>query len=138
MKLLERSFWKKIDAFLQLDFIGRVENSAGVGWGDVHYCHGSPGWIELKATKKFPNKIKFEPGQPIWLERYWNAGGYCFIWLYVEQENTVYIWLGRHAKALGESGGTREIKPFLEIEVNAQGWAELNNKFDFGFFHEIS
>lgn len=126
----EQSFWTKIRDNLKLDFIERFENSIAPGWPDVHYCHGdNSGWLELKVEKKFPNKIKFEKAQPNWLTRYWSAGGYCYIWLYVEDTNTIYIWQGKYARTLNESGGTKKAPIFLEIKANSQGWVQLYDIF---------
>lgn len=139
MKQNESDFWKKIkDNLSAVDFIERVENRAAPGWPDVHYCHGpNAGWIELKAEYKFPNRIDFEPGQPIWLERYWNAGGDCFIWLFVETENKIYIWLGKHAKALSESGGTKEVDPYMVVKVDQKGWIEIYDIFKLNPIHQL-
>jgi hypothetical protein len=53
--------------------------STGVGVPDTHYCFagGRAGWIENKVTDTF--KIKVQPGQIGWLERYSRLGGRCFV-----------------------------------------------------------
>ena len=126
MSKKESWFWGKIRDNLKLDFMKRVENKVEPGWPDVHYLHKAlSGWIELKYEAKFPRKIDFEPGQPIWLDNYFRNGGCCYVWLYVEKDNTIYIWLGCHAKELNELGGTEKVKPFAQVQMNARGWLEL-------------
>jgi len=115
---------------LKLDFIGRVENECGSGWSDVHYMHnGYGGWIELKAEDKFPDRIKFEPAQPNWLTKYWGAGGICYIFLKVKENNSIYIWDGKFARELNHKGGTKIIKPLFVAKDNPQGWGEIRELF---------
>lgn len=126
----EAKFWQKLKKFFLIEFLERVENEVGVGWPDVHGVQdGFPFWIELKAEKKFPNKIKYQPGQPNWLTRYWEVGGFCYTFLYVEDQNKLYIWIGKHARELNKKGGTRDVKPMLEIICNEKGWLELLEMF---------
>jgi len=104
----------------------RVEHAIESGWPDVHYSHENySGWIELKSKKKFPSKIKFEPAQPIWLDKYHKAGGSCYVFLQVMDEGLIYVWSGRDAYLLNEVGGCREVEPLMVTKNDASGWAEL-------------
>ena len=126
----ESWFWGKLKDNLNLEFLKRVENKLEPGWPDVHYSNdGYSGWIELKFEKKLPNRIRFEPGQPIWLANYWSSGGTCFVFLYVEETNEIYVWLGFNAPELNDAGGPRNIPPFMKVRMDARGWAELYQIF---------
>lgn len=130
MKKLEAKFWKKLKDNLKLDLLKRIENRVEPGWPDTHYIHdGYPGWMELKAAEDFPNKIDFEPAQPLWLEKYWNLGGVCYVLLHVVQEQAIYVWAGKFARDLYRSGGTHEVKPMLKVKTNTQGWIQLYEMF---------
>lgn len=53
--------------------------STGIGVPDCHYCFpsGRAGWIENKKTNTY--RLKVQPGQVGWLERYSRMGGRCFV-----------------------------------------------------------
>lgn len=109
----------------------RVEHAIESGWPDVHYCHqGQTGWIELKAELKFPSTIKYEPAQPIWLTNYWKAGGTCYTFLKVVEENKLYVWAGSFANDLNKPDGANLCKPMLVITMNEKGWLELYDMFN--------
>ena len=119
----EADLWKKIKHHLKLDYISRVENSIYLGWPDVFFLHkGKAGWIELKCEKNFPRRIKFEPAQPLWLSDYARIGGTCYVAVYVEAHDLVFIWDGIDAQRLNESGGPKEIKPLLSFIPNEEGF----------------
>ena len=126
----ESWFWGKIRDNLNLEYMKRVENKIEPGWPDVHYINNTfPGWIELKYEEKFPKRIDFEPGQPIWLSNYWEKGGTCFVFLYVRSENAIYVWLGFSAPELNDKGGPANIPPFMKVNMDSRGWVELYQLF---------
>ena len=126
----ESWFWGKIRDNLGLQYIKRLENRIEPGWPDTHFINnGNPGWIELKFEKNFPKRIKFEPGQPLWLSNYFDLGGTCYVFLYVESLNEIFVWLGFNAMELNEDGGPENIPPFMKVKMNERGWAELYQLF---------
>lgn len=126
----EQKFWKVLQKNFILDFMRRVEHAIESGWPDVHYSHnGHSGWIELKATHKFPSKIDFEPAQPLWLQKYWNAGGNCFVFLRVIEEGKIYVWAGKWAMDLDRPNGCHDVEPMLVIKEHERGWSELMEMF---------
>lgn len=126
----EQKFWQQMKKSFGLDLMKRVENSIEPGFPDVHYLHnGFGGWIELKAQAKFPNSIDFEPAQPLWLTKYWAAGGDCFLFLKVIEEQKVYVWAGCHAMKLDEKGGARAIPPLFVFDMDEKGWSEICDWF---------
>lgn len=126
----ESNFWKKLSKKLQLDFMGRVENSAGIGWPDVHYMNECrPGWIELKSENAFPNKIKFRPGQAMWMQNYSDRGGKgsVFLFLEVKSENAIYIWPGEVAQKLDQMG-TKAVPAFMRCDMSGESWPKSVKK----------
>ena len=115
---------------LALEFMERVENKLKPGMPDVHYLHEThAGWIELKAEETFPNRIDFEPAQPLWLSRYWNLGGVCYVMLHVTKEDTIYVWAGKFARELGQENGCHDVAPMLKVKCNKMGWQQLYELF---------
>ena len=51
------------------------------------------------------------------------------MFLYVANENAIYVWLGYHAKALNEAGGPSKIPPYMKVTMDARGWQELYQLF---------
>ena len=91
----EKNLWKKTREGL-LSVVGlpdnsltRYENYAGPGTPDVHYCvNGRSGWMEMKYIDGWPVKdatvVKidhFTPAQRTWLHDYNMAGGRCYVWI---------------------------------------------------------
>lgn len=100
--------------------ISRIENKVDTGWPDTFYTHNKKsGWIELKSEKTFPKRIDFEPAQPNWLTDYHKIGGTCYVFLHVEEENSIYIWTGADARKLNEA--TQGIKPLMKVKADQEG-----------------
>ncbi len=120
---IESDFWKRMKKMFLADWLERHENKVGSGTPDVHFMHRkNPGWIELKFEEKFPSRIDFQPGQPLWLYEYAKKGGRCFVFLYVKAEKSVYVWHGRDAIALNLPGGAKETKPFMVFDDERDSW----------------
>lgn len=126
----EKDLWAKIKDNLNLDYIKRIENELEPGWPDTFYMHDTHcGWAELKIEEKFPSKINFEPGQPIWLSNYYEMGGTCYIILYVKNINQLNVWSGKDAMILNVKGGTKVIEPVLCTAMNNLGWTKMYELF---------
>lgn len=126
----EQKFWKLLSDKFDLDFMRRVEHAIESGWPDVHYSHnGHSGWIELKASQKFPSSIDFEPAQPIWLDKYWNSGGNCFVMLHVIEKQKIYVWAGKFAFDLDKPNGCHDVEPMLVVKTHEKGFSELMEMF---------
>ena len=126
----ESRFWKDLKTNFRLSWMSRIENALGNGTPDVHYCHnGHSGWIELKAEQTFPNKIDFEPGQPLWHEKYWRSGGNCFVFLKVIDAQEIYIWSGKFAMDLAKPNGCHDVLPMLIVRMHEKGYKELYEMF---------
>ena len=118
----ESELWKKMKERLRLDMLSRVENKIESGWPDVFYTHNKKsGWIELKVERKFPSRIKFQKAQPNWLHDYAKIGT-CYVMLYVEIDNLIYIWDGKDARELNKDGGPSGIKPLLWFTCDREGF----------------
>ena len=101
----------------------------------VHYCHsGHPGWIELVVANEVPPKLDLTPGQISWHDKYWQAGGTCYIFLKILKTRRVYIWPGRFAKDLVKDGGCYNVKPMLDVRMHEKGWGELYEIFSLAEF----
>ena len=124
--MIESKFWEQMRQHLPIDYMERVENGVNNGMPDVHFLEsGLSGWMELKAEEKFPSKIDFQPGQPIWLDQYCKMGGTAFIVLHVKETGTIYIWEGLDAMTLKEKGGTMITTPILVVDRNQHGWEAI-------------
>lgn len=120
----ESGFWKKLRESLKLDMMERVENKIAAGWPDVFILHNEKTtWIELKIEKKFPARINFEPAQPNWLCDYSKIGGRCFVFLFVEDENLIYVWKGSDSRQLNKDA--RSVLPFFRLIADDEGFEYL-------------
>lgn len=122
----ESKFWKLLKANLDIKFLKRIENSVEPGWPDVFYKDGNSGFIELKAEQRLPSSIDFQPSQPNWLSQYSEAGGDCFVFLYVIEENTIYVWYGSQARELNKVDGARRVKPLFRAFADEECFKEIS------------
>lgn len=105
---LESSLWDLMKAGAQKNgaHAQRIESpSTGMGIPDVNCTYnGVDFWAELKVVKG--NQIKFQPGQPGWLQKRWAAQGLC--WIVARKtlgdSDTIYVWPGRDAVELSKKG----------------------------------
>lgn len=113
----ESKFWKKIRANTQQVRWQRLESpSTGGGIPDVVGAYkGTTAFIELKAVTR-GWRVKFEPEQPVWLHKWAQAGGVC--WVACERGQELYLWRGQDARKLrGED--LRTVEPALHWEYRS-------------------
>lgn len=102
------------------------------GTPDVNYAGG---WIELKATERWPVNRKtivkldhdLTPQQRIWLVKRWQAGGRAFVLLTIEGD-----WLLFRgevaAKVIGSTNGAKL------IEASLMTWPSIPNYMQLGHY----
>lgn len=105
--------------------INRVENKASLSMPDLEGMVWGPGfvqfWIELKTTHRpkrttTPIRVKFQIGQPQWLERRWNFGGNAWVLIQVGKahQRSLYLVPGCYAPLVDE--GVTEDR-LLELSI---------------------
>jgi hypothetical protein len=85
----EKTIWpwlkRGANSFGELVDLQRVENLVGIGNADVSGCAWGCGlWVELKDAARpkradTPVRVKWQPGQQLWLRRRWAAGGGAYV-----------------------------------------------------------
>lgn len=80
----------------------RMENRAGVGTPDLHYClSGHAGWIELKEIGGWPRSLAYRINvqgftlqQRFWHEKYAACGGTSWLLMRVVRERRYFLFNG--------------------------------------------
>lgn len=79
----------------------RIENSAGVGQGDIHaVAFGRSAWIELKRVNG--DKIKFRETQPPWIRTRLNAGDRVKVCVLDQDRDAIWVVPGEVVKFVDE------------------------------------
>ena len=126
----EGKFWDIIKNRLLLDHLERIENKLGSGMPDVHTFHkGLTVWIELKSEAKYPSKIAFQKGQPIWLTNYWRTGGTALVALRSLEDDMIFFWRGADAFELDKPGGCDRVKPVIMFKNTQENWRVLSARW---------
>ncbi len=126
----EGKFWDILKNKLALDHMERIENKLGSGMPDTHTFHkGLTAWIELKSEAKYPSKIAFQRGQPIWLTNYCDRGGTAFLALRSLEDDMIFFWRGGDAFELDKPGGCNRVKPMIMFKNTNENWIMLRERW---------
>ena len=79
--------------------VERVESWSTPGFPDVSGCWKEQDfWLELKILRNY--RVGMRPAQVRWLRRRWKAGSRCFVLIYGDVGNALYLYHGDRAGVL--------------------------------------
>lgn len=104
-------YWRRYGADPQ-----RTEVVSGAGVPDLNCIYqGREFWIEGKMIKGNIVTDRKRPEQLAWLERRARLGGR--VWVLGRKGNTLYLWEGKHARALSARGAFLFVSPSHIVHI---------------------